>query len=51
MLEKINPKSLECVNCGSNKIKEIGNNHRQTTDEMEYLEYYKCSECGYEFVE
>jgi len=40
-----------CPQCGSKNVKEIGNNHDKTDDEMEYLEFYKCLNCGYEFVE
>ena len=40
-----------CPQCGSDDIKKITDNHHQTDDEMEYLEYYKCNKCKYEFVE
>ena len=43
--------SYGCPNCGSKDIEEIGNNHHQTKDEMEYLEYCRCLKCKYEFVE
>jgi len=43
--------SYGCPNCGSKDIEEIGNNHHQTKDEMEYLEYCKCLKCKHEFVE
>jgi DNA-directed RNA polymerase subunit RPC12/RpoP len=43
--------SYGCPNCGSKDIEEIGNNHRQTKDEMEYLEYCRCLKCKHEFVE
>lgn len=43
--------SYGCPNCGSKNIEEIGNNHHQTKDEMEYLEYCKCLKCKHEFVE
>ena len=39
-----------CPQCGSKNYKEEGNNHHQTDDEMEYLEYYKCRNCGHRFV-
>lgn len=39
-----------CPQCGSKNYKEEGNNHYQTEDEMEYLEYYKCQDCGHGFV-
>lgn len=39
-----------CPQCGSKNYKEEGNNHHQTDDEMEYLEYYKCKDCGHGFV-
>ena len=40
-----------CPQCCSKNIIEIGNNHDKTNDEMEYLEFYKCLDCGFEFVE
>lgn len=43
--------SYGCPNCGSEDIKEIGNNHHQTKNEMEYMEYCKCLKCKHEFVE
>jgi predicted RNA-binding Zn-ribbon protein involved in translation (DUF1610 family) len=43
--------SYGCPNCGSKDIEEIGNNHHQTKDEMEYLEYCRCLKCKHEFVE
>ena len=39
-----------CPQCGSKNYKEEGNNKHQTDDEMEYLEYYKCQDCGQGFV-
>ena len=39
-----------CPQCGSKNYKEECNNHHQTDDEMEYLEYYKCQDCGHGFV-
>jgi len=39
-----------CPQCGSKNYKEEGNNHHQTDDEMEYVEYYKCQYCGHRFV-
>lgn len=40
-----------CPNCGSVNFIEIANNHPQTEDEAEYLEYLKCLDCGHTFVD
>ncbi len=40
-----------CLRCGSLDIEEIGNNHKQTKDKMDYLEHCKCLNCKNDFVE
>ena len=44
------PVTYGCPQCGSKNYKEEGNNHHLTSDAMEYLEYYKCKDCGHGFV-
>ena len=44
------PVTYGCPQCGSKNIKEECNNHHQNDDEMEYLEYMKCLDCGHGFV-
>ena len=50
-LVEVNITSGKCPNCESKDIEEIGNNHHETKDEMEYLEYCRCLKCKHEFVE
>jgi len=40
-----------CPQCDSKNVREIGNNHDKTNNEVKYFEFYKCLNCGYEYVE